>query len=94
MAYARVATFQNVPQQALDEITREIREGERPEGLPATEVIVLADRESGKLQAITFFDSEDDYRQGDEALRALNPPGNIGSASIEKFEVAVRRSES
>ena len=93
MAYARVATFQNVPPEALDEITKEIREAELPEGLPATEVIVLADREGGKLQAITFFDSEDDYRQGDQTLRAMNPPSGMGSASIEKYEVAVRRSD-
>ena len=43
MTYARVASFENVPQQALEEITKEIRDGERPENLPATEVIVLAD---------------------------------------------------
>ena len=93
MAYARVATFDNVPPEALEEITKEIRDGERPEGLPATEVIVLADREGGKMQAITFFDSEDDYRQGDQALRALNPPSGMGAASIAKYEVAVRRSD-
>ena len=93
MAYARVASFVNVPPEALEEITSQIRDGERPEGLPATEVIVLTDRESGKMQAITFFGSEDDYRQGDETLRAMNPPGAMGAASIAKYEVAVRRSE-
>jgi hypothetical protein len=93
MAYARVASFENVPPQALEEITKEIRDGERPENLPATEVIVLADREGGKMQAITFFDSEDDYRQGDETLRAMNPPGTMGSATIARYEVAVRRSD-
>ena len=93
MAYARVATFQNVPQDALDEITREIRDGERPEGLPATEVLVLADRDGGKMQAITFFDSDDDYRQGDQTLKAMSPPSGMGSASIEKYEVVVRRSD-
>jgi hypothetical protein len=93
MAYARVATFENVPQQALEEITSQIRDGERPENLPATEILVLADREGGKMQAITFFDSEEDYRQGDETLRAMSPPGAMGAASIAKYEVAVRRSD-
>jgi hypothetical protein len=93
MAYARVASFENVPQEALEEITSQIRDGERPENLPATEIIVLADREGGKMQAITFFDSEDDYRQGDEALRAMSPPGAMGAASVAKYEVAVRRSD-
>ena len=56
-------------------------------------MIVLADPEGGKMQAITFFDSEEDYRQGDETLRAMNPPGVMGSASVAKYEVAVRRSD-
>ena len=93
MAYARVATFENVPPEALEEITKEIREGERPEGLPATEIVVLADRDGGKLQAITFYDSEDDYRQGDQTLRTMSPPGAMGAASVAKYEVAVRRSD-
>ena len=93
MAYARVASFENVPQEALEEITSQIRDGERPENLPAKEVIVLADREGGKMQAITFFDSEDDYRQGDQTLRAMSPPGAMGAAVIAKYEVAVRRSD-
>jgi hypothetical protein len=93
MAYARVASFENVPPEALQEITKEIREGERPENLPATEILVLADREGGKLQAITFYDSEDDYRQGDETLKAMSPPGSMGGATVAKYEVAVRRSD-
>jgi hypothetical protein len=93
MAYARVASFENVPSEALEEITKEIRDGERPENLPATEILVLADREGGKMQAITFFDSEDDYRQGDETLRAMSPPGAMGAASVARYEVAVRRSD-
>jgi hypothetical protein len=93
MAYARVASFENVPHEALDEITSQIRDGERPENLPATEVLVLTDRESGKMQAITFFDSEEDYRQGDETLRAMSPPGAMGAASVARYEVAVRRSD-
>jgi hypothetical protein len=93
MAYARVASFENVPPEALEEITKEIRDGERPENLPATETIVLANPEGGKMQAITFFDSEDDYRQGDETLRAMSPPGAMGAASVAKYEVAVRRSD-
>jgi hypothetical protein len=93
MAYARVASFENVPSEALEEITKEIRDGERPENLPATEILVLADREGGKMQAITFYDSEDDYRQGDQTLRAMSPPGAMGAASVARYEVAVRRSD-
>ena len=37
---------------------------ERPEGVPATEIIVLHDAESEKSLAIVFFENEDDYRTG------------------------------
>jgi hypothetical protein len=92
MAYARIATFEGVEQGGVDELVRQIREGDRPEGLPATEVIVLFDG-SSKLQAVTFFDSEEDYRRGDETLSGLNPAVGGGKrTSLEKYEVALRRS--
>jgi hypothetical protein len=92
MAYARLATFEGVEQSGVDELVRQIREGDPPEGLPATEVIILFDGAS-KLQAITFFDSEEDYRRGDEVLSGLNPAVREGKrTSLEKYEVALRRS--
>jgi hypothetical protein len=91
--YARVATFDGVDESRLEELTREIREGDPPEGLPASEVIVLFDRDGGKVTSIVFFDSEDDYRQGDETLSAMSPPEGFGTrSSVTKQEVAVRRS--
>jgi hypothetical protein len=92
MAYARVATFEGGDRSEVDELVRQIREGDPPEGLPATEVIILFDGTS-KVQAITFFDSEEDYRRGDEILSGLNPPVGQGKrTSLEKYEVALRRS--
>jgi hypothetical protein len=47
---------------------RQIGEGERPENLPATEIVVLHDADAEKSMVIVFFDNEDDYRRGDETL--------------------------
>jgi hypothetical protein len=64
-----------------------------PEGVPASGIMVLGDRESGRSLVIGLFDSEDDLRTGDAALRAMDRPaeaqGNI--SSIEFYEVTVDR---
>ena len=46
MAFARVVSFEGVTKERIAELQREMAEGERPEGLPATELIVLHDPES------------------------------------------------
>ena len=91
MALARVVTFEDVSADRMDEMSREMQDGERPEGLPATEVIVLHDPEAKKSLAIVFFESEDDYRQGDATLSAM-PAGDTPGrrTSVTKYNVAVR----
>lgn len=91
MALARVVTFEDVSADRMDEMSREIQDGERPEGLPATEVIVLHDPEAKKSLAIVFFETEDDYRQGDATLSAM-PTGDTPGrrTSVTKYNVAVR----
>ena len=91
MALARVVTFEDVSADRMDEMSREIQDGERPEGLPATEVIVLHDPEAKKSLAIVFFETEDDYRQGDATLSAM-PAGDTPGrrTSVTKYNVAVR----
>jgi hypothetical protein len=54
---------------------REMREGDRPEELPVTEVIVLHDPEAEKSLVILFFETEDDYERGHEVLNAM-PAGD------------------
>ena len=68
MALARVVSFDGVDEDRIEEMKREMREGDQPEEVPATEVIVLHDPESNKSLAILFFETEDDYRRGDEML--------------------------
>ena len=47
MALARVVTFDGVNKERMDEMKREMDEGERPDEVPATEVLVLHDRAHG-----------------------------------------------
>jgi hypothetical protein len=52
---------------------------------------VLHDGEAGKSLAILFFENEDDYRTGDEALNAMPAADTPGQrTAVTKYEVAAR----
>jgi hypothetical protein len=91
MALARVVTFDGVSADRMEQMSRDMEEGERPEGLPATEMIVLHDPEAERSVAIIFFDNEDDYKQGDATLNAMPTGDTPGQrTSVTKYNVAVR----
>jgi hypothetical protein len=92
--YARVARWEGSSAEALDAAAAGIRENAEsgpPEGLPAKKLILLQDKESGRSMAITLFETEDDYRQGDETLNSMSPPGEgMGQrVGVDKYEVAI-----
>lgn len=91
MPIARVVSFEGVSAERMEELRREISEGEQPEGLDATEFLVLHDAESEKSLAILFFDDEDSYRRGDAILDAM-PTGDTPGrrASVARYDVALR----
>ncbi len=91
MALARVVSFEGVGKDRMEEMKREMRDGEQPEGLPAKEIVVLHDPEAEKSLVILFFETEDDYRIGDETLNAM-PAGDTPGrrASVSKYDVAHR----
>ena len=91
MALARVVTFEGVDKDRMEQMKGEITDGEPPEGMPATEIIVLHDAEAEKSVAIVFFETEDDYRRGDEILDAMPAAETPGRrTSVVKYDVAVR----
>ena len=91
MAFARVVTFEGVSQERIEEVRSRIESGERPEGLPATEILLLHDPDSDKSMAIQFFENEDDYRTGDATLSAMPTPETPGQrTSVTKYHVAGR----
>ena len=91
MALARVVAFDGVSKQRAEELSRQISEGERPDNLPATEMMILHDPDAEQALAIVFFDNEDDYRKGDEVLEAM-PSGDTPGrrTSVTKYQVATR----
>jgi hypothetical protein len=91
MALARVVTFEGVSKDRMDAMDSEMRDGQPPEGLNATEVVVLHDPETEQSLAIVFFETEDDYKRGDEILSAM-PAGDTPGrrASVTKYNVATR----
>ena len=90
MALARVVSFDGVTTDRKEEMRAQIDE-EPPEGLPAKEIIVLHDPEGEKSLVILFFDTEDDYRAGDEVLNAMPTGDTPGQrASVTRYDVAAR----
>ena len=94
MAVARVVTFDGVSKERMDQMRQEMEQGERPPDVPASEVVVLHDPEADKAQVILFFDNDDDYRRGDEALNAMPAGDTPGQrTSVTKYDVAARMSD-
>lgn len=91
MALARVVSFDGVSSDRMDEMRREMSEGERPEEVPATEIVALYDAEAEKALVIIFFDSEEDYLRGDEFLNAMPADETPGRrTAVTRYDVAVR----
>jgi hypothetical protein len=92
MALARVVTFEDVDSNRMAEIEREMQSGSPPEGLRPQEIVVLHDPAASTSMVILFFDNEDDYRQGDEVLNAMDTSDTPGQrTSVGKYEVAFRQ---
>jgi hypothetical protein len=91
MALARVVSFEGVSPERIGELRSQIEEGEQPEGLPASEIVVLYDAAAEKSLVVIYFDSEEDYAQGDATLNAMPGGDTPGSrTSVTKYEVAIR----
>jgi hypothetical protein len=91
--YARVVTFEAddaALQALLDEIDSA---GGPPEGVPAKQATVLADRSAGRVVVSVRFGSEEELRKGAEAFEAMSPPstGSIRRVSVEAYEVVLER---
>ena len=94
MPLARVVTFGGVNSERMAEMQREMQGNERPESVPAKEIVVLHDPEAEKSVVILFFETDDDYRRGDEALNAMPAGDTPGKrASVTKYDVAFRMTD-
>jgi hypothetical protein len=91
MAIARVVSFEGVDADRIGEIRKEMQEGDRPEGLPPAEIVLLHDAEAERALVMLIFETEDDYRRGDEALSAMPAEDTPGRrTSVNRYDVAHR----
>jgi hypothetical protein len=75
----------------MAQMQQEMQSGDRPDDVPAKEIVVLHDPEAGKALVVLFFESDDDYRRGDEALSAMPASDTPGQrTSVTKYDVAFR----
>ncbi len=94
MPLARVVSFDGVSSDRMAEMQREMEGSERPDDVPAKEIIVLHDPEAAKSLVVLFFENEDDYRRGDETLSAMPAGDTPGQrTSVAKYQVAFRMTE-
>ena len=91
MAYARVVSFEGVSKDRMEEMQREMDQGQPPEGFPPAEVVALHDADAERSLVIFIFETEDDYRRGDEILNAM-PTGDTPGrrTSVARYDVAMR----
>lgn len=92
--YARVARWEGATAEALKQSADGIKadaESGPPEGVPAKRLLLLQDPEGGRAMAIVLFETEEDYRRGDETLNSMSPPGGgMGQrVGVDKYEVAI-----
>jgi hypothetical protein len=91
MALARVVTFDGVSSDRMQQMKQEMEGGQPPEGFPQSEMIVLHDPGAEKSVVVIVFDSEEDYKKGDEILNAMDMGDTPGQrTSVSKYDVAMR----
>jgi hypothetical protein len=94
MPIARVVSFDGVSSDRMAEMQREMEGSERPDNVPAKEIVVLHDPDSEKSLVVVFFETEDDYQRGDAALNAMPTGDTPGQrTSVAKYQVAFRMAE-
>jgi hypothetical protein len=94
MALARVVTFDGVSSDRVAQMQRDMQDEEQPEGLNATEIVVLHDPDAERSLVILFLGNEDDYRAGDEILNAMPAGDTPGRRSdVAKYQVAYRTTQ-
>lgn len=89
---ARVTRWEGGDADTIRRSGAEIRErGDSgpPEGVPSVGFTLLIDPEGGRAIGIGLFETEEDLRQGDRVLNAMDPPADMGRRSaVEVYEVA------
>jgi len=63
-----------------------------PKGMNPKELLILHDADSQKSVAIVLFETEEDYRTGDEILNNMPTDDTPGErTSVQRYDVAIHR---
>jgi hypothetical protein len=92
--YARVTRWEGLDSEAARRFSQMINSSDGPpEGVPSSGIMFLSDADNGRSLVIGLFDTEDDLRTGDAALKAMDrPPEAKGEiTSVEFYEVTADR---
>jgi hypothetical protein len=94
MPLARVVSFDGVSSDRMSQMQSEMESSDRPDDVPAKEIVVLHDPEAEKSLVILFFDTDEDYQRGDAALSAMPAGDTPGQrTSVTKYQVAMRMAD-
>ena len=87
--YARVVRFTDVKSDQIDRIKGEIEGGDGPPpGVNAKGIRVMVDESQGTAVVVLFFDSEEDMKQADATMEAMDTGETPGTrASVDRCEV-------
>jgi len=91
--YARAVRFTGVTAETIDHVKARVEEsGGPPPGVRATAMKMLYDSAQGTSIFIAFFATEEDMRDADAVLSAMDPGDTPGSrASVDACEVVIER---
>ena len=91
MAVARVVTFEDIDAGHMADLQQRLDGGERPEGMPPVEVLVLHDTAAGRVTVVQLFENDDDYAKGEAVFAAMPSSDTPGRrTSVTRCEVAAR----
>jgi hypothetical protein len=93
--YARVVRFEGSSPDAADAMAREINQADGPpEGIDSKAIRMLADRESGVIYVVTYYETEEAMKAADAVFNEMSPPSEAGvgrRASVDFCELLVDR---
>jgi hypothetical protein len=89
--YARVVRFTDIDPKRIEDRASRTEAGEGPPpGVPAKSLRVVVDDSQSTAAVILFFDTEEEMRNADEALNAMDASDTPGTrASVDQGEVKV-----